>query len=331
MFEILLSADAFVPDHAAAVRIASAELGIRLVDERRFVRAADQRAEWSFSRVHPDRRVAPTMLEFLAPLDRDEPVTRASDYAYIPEIAAAQGRRPARLHSTPVGVSDIGALADQLASRGLPFRLDAASALLPFQRLWVGFDSTAPATYRPDADGGVHLEFVPFDVLGLPPAVPLTRLDVADGAPVRISARTLIVDDISDTLHRLDTNFGWCPGDAVSRQSDGTLRARLDFSYPRSAVIELIQPGCDASGYEADFARRYGAGACAIRFEVIGLEHVRERLESLGSEIWEAQGVDGRQRLVRPADAALGTAFEFAECDTGSSVDQLEAHRASAN
>ena len=92
MFDILLSGDAYVPDHDAAVRQAAAELGIRRPDDRRFTRNPMQRIVWSMSKVHPDRRTAPTLLEFLATLPAEDGWTPGEHYDAVPEIAASQGR-----------------------------------------------------------------------------------------------------------------------------------------------------------------------------------------------------------------------------------------------
>jgi hypothetical protein len=313
VFDILVSADAFVPDHAEALRRVSAELGIRQLDRRHVIRVPDQRAQWSFSPVHPDRRVAPTLLELLAPLTVDPDRPLPPDYAYLPEIAAAQTHRPARLHSTVIGVPEVRSLADRLATRGAPFRLDEPSELLPFPRLWLGFGGARPETYRPDADGGLHLEFIPTEVLRLPPEGPPDRIEVASGSPVRIEARTILVDDLSDTLGRLEDNLGLVPAGATTTCSDGTRRARLEFRYPGSAAVELIEARPTATGYPAEFARRYGPGACSIRLEVADLTAFRARLVSAGVPILEPEDLDGRRRLIRPAEAALGSAFEFIE------------------
>src|SRR5262245_3991221 len=104
MFDILMSGDAYVPDHGVAVRRAALELGLRAPDERRFTHNPRQRIVWSVSKIHRDRRVAPTLLEFLATLPPEDGWHPDAEYDSVPEVASAQGDRPARLHSTPVGV-----------------------------------------------------------------------------------------------------------------------------------------------------------------------------------------------------------------------------------
>lgn len=139
---------------------------------------------------------------------------------------------------------------------------------------------------------------------------------VADGAAVRILARTLVVDDLSKTVGLYERNFGWEPVGPPSRGADGVLRARFQPTYPRGAALELLEPEPSVASYEADFARAYGHGACSIRFAVHNLATARERLSSLGVTRVEAHALDGGgSRLIRPAEYALGTAFELVEWD----------------
>jgi hypothetical protein len=319
VFDILLSGDAYVPDHDAAVRQAATELGIRQPDPKRFTRNPAQRTVWSMSKVHRDRRVAPTLLEFLATLPAEDGWEPGPHYDAVPEVAAAQGERPARLHSTPVGVADVRALADRLAGLGVAHRLAEPSEHYPFPRLWVGHEPQRPGVVDHHADGGTHLEFLPTSVLGLPSPEPAPQVDVEPGAPVRITARTLIVDDLTDVVHRYREHFDWEPEAEPARGADGVLRAACAAyrpSYPNSAVLELIEPDPAGPGYESGFARDHGPGACSIRFAVRDLGVAAGRLESLGVPVLRAAGLDGSaDRLIRPAEYALGTAFEFVEWD----------------
>jgi hypothetical protein len=133
---------------------------------------------------------------------------------------------------------------------------------------------------------------------------------------VRIVARTLIVDDLADVVRRYAEHFGWDPETPPARGADGVTRARYRPSYPNSAVLELIEPDVGVPGYESAFAREHGAGACSIRFAVRDLGAAAKRMESLGVPVVVAAGLDGAaDRLIRPAEFALGTAFEFVEWD----------------
>jgi len=316
MFDILLSADAYVPDHDCAVRQAADELGVRPTDAKRFVRNPEQRIVWSYTKIHPDRRVAPTLLEFLATLPDTPGWAPGKHYDHVPEIAAAQGNRPARLHSTVVGVRDVPALAQRLATIGVTHRLTEPSEAYPFPRLWVGNDPTQPHVHDPKADGGTHLEFLPTAVLRLPEPEPVDHVEVEEGAAVRISARTILVANLSDTLRRYESHFDWTPISAPSRGADGVLRARFRPEYPRGADLELIEAGPSAHGYEADFARAHGHGACSIRLAVRDVAAARARLSGLGVRCLHGVELDEvGERLIRPAEFKLGTAFELVEWD----------------
>jgi hypothetical protein len=318
VFDILLSGDAYVPDHGAAVRRAAAELGLRTPDERRFIRNPRQRIEWSMSKIHRDRRVAPTLLEFLATLPPEGGWRPDAEYDAVPEIAAAQGDRPARLHSTPVGVQDVAALADRLTRLGVTHRLSEPSEHYTFPRLWVGHHPDKPGVHDESADGGTYLEFLPTSVLNLPEAQhqPVEVYPVDDGAAVRIVARTLLVKDLPETVRLYERNFGWEPVGRASRGTDGVRRARFQPTYPRSAALELLEPDPSVHSYESDFAGAHGHGACSIRFAVHNLAAARDRLASLGVPCVEAPELEGDGlRLIRPAEYALGTAFELVEWD----------------
>jgi hypothetical protein len=316
MFDILIAGDAYVPDHDAAVRQAAAELGTRPLDPKRFVKTPDQRIVWSYNRIHPDLRVAPTVLEFLATMPDADGWVADEHYDFVPEIAAAQGKRPARLHSTSVGVRDIDVLADRLASLGVTHRVAEPSQRYPFRRLWVGNHPDRPYVHDPAADGGTHLEFLPTAVLRLPDPGPVDPPVVDEGVAVRITARTLLVADLSDTLQRYEKHFDWAPVSAPSRGADGVLRARFRPDYPRGAELELIEAGPSAQGYEADFVRTHGPGACSIRVAVRDVAAAHERLGGLGVSCVRGAELDGvGERLIRPAEFKLGTAFELVEWD----------------
>ncbi|MGX7678804.1 hypothetical protein ACSMXN_07885 [Jatrophihabitans sp. DSM 45814] len=314
MFELLVSGDAVVPDHDAALRQCQQEW--LLPDQRPqwTVESPALGAKWTFARVQADRRAAPTALEVLGvPFKAPAPAERGVGYAFIPEIAAAQGTRPSRTHSTVLSTTDLDAVAARLAAAGAKFRLDQPDGIFPFPRLWVGFSPSGGELYDPSADAGLHLEVIPHEPLLMPaldaefvPPLP------ARGLPVNVVARTIVLPDVNAALHTLDANLGWRPSSDATAP-DGTRRARFAFPYPRSAALELVEPAFGSA--EADFLDQWGPGPFSSRIAVRDLDALEERLAVAGircTYLPAAQPGEPK-RLLRPAEWRLGTALEFVE------------------
>jgi hypothetical protein len=314
MFELLMSGDAVVPDHDAAVAQCQREWGLPAVHRNWTATPPGSGAKWSFARLQRDRRLAPTALEILGiPYGSSDPEERPAGYAYLPEIAASQGDRPVRNHSTVVTSADLGAVAERLTATGGRFRLDEADANLPFSRLWIGFSHQDADRYEPETDGGLRLEVLPHDRLGMPePGLAPEVVPLGPGAPVRMVARTVLVSDLDAVLLALDRHFGWRP-ETVDDGDDGVRRARFAFTYPDSAVLEIAQP--DGRSAEGEFLRQWGPGPFSVRIAVNGLDELQRHFvaEQVPHRILPPAGGKETSRLFRPPERALGTAFEFVE------------------
>ena len=314
MFELLVSGDAVVPDHDEAVARCEREWGLPPVHPNWTSAPPGAGGKWSFARLQRDRRLAPTALEILGiPYHPPAPEHRPDGYAYLPEIAASQGDRPVRNHSTVVSVADVAAVAERIAAAGGQCRLDAPDATLPFPRLWVGFTADRPDTYDAATDGGIRLELIPHQALAMPdpgpgPDLPGPTLD--PGAPVRITARTVLVDDLDACLAVLEANLGWAPT-TVATGRQGERRARFSFRYPRSATLELVAPA--GSGAEAEFLAAWGPGPFSVRIAVTDVATLRRRFVARGvpHEMLPAIDHGDPPRLFRPPERRLGTGFEF--------------------
>jgi hypothetical protein len=315
-FDALLSADALVPDHDIATHVFVRELGMQRVADRHVHRPSGQSATWSFPRIHPDRGLAPTMLEILSADRPDRSITRPLDYAYLPEIAASQGERPVQCHSSPIGVPDVDAVVERLERSGARFRLDEPTERLPFPRLWVGFARDEPGVYEPTADGGLRLEIVPSAANRLSMKLTPPPSPANDGTIIRVASRTFLVSDLTRSLTAIERHFGWEPLGPVTRGTDAIDRATLGFRHPRSATLELLAPSPSARGYETDIYNQWGPGPFSLRFAVDGLGSLRDRLAP-HTPINDAEPLPQHNgiRLLRPAERAIGTAFEFIEWD----------------
>jgi hypothetical protein len=315
VFELLVSGDAVVPDYDAAVERCSREWGLPPVHPNWVSAPPGAGGKWCFARLQPDRRLAPTAFEILGiPFHPPAPGDLPDGYAYLPEIAAVQGERPARNHSTVVSATAVEPIAERIHAAGGECRLDGPDAMLPFPRLWVGFSPTRPGEYSPGTDGGLRIEVIPHSALAMPNPDPQPEpVPLAAGAPVRIVARTLVVDDLDGTLSALNTNLGWEP-DAVNTGVDGVRRARFEFAYPRSAVLEVAGPEDDSSP-EGRFLAQWGTGPFSIRIAVTDLATLEGRYAATGVALERLPEVDANEgpRLYRAAERNIGTALEFVE------------------
>jgi hypothetical protein len=310
-----VSADAVVPDYETAVSRLQQEWGLPDVHPNWESAPPGFGARWCFARLQRDRRYAPTALEILAiPYRPPAPADRPPGYAYLPEIAASQGERPVRNHSTVVSALDVMAVMARVRAAGGKYRLDPPDDTLPFPRLWVGFSAGRPGVYEPATDGGIRLEVIPHEALSMPPADPeLRQPPLSPGAPLRIVARTILVDSLTVTLAALESNLGWKP-DQIAAGEDGVRRARFRFAYPRSAILELAQAD-DVSSPEGRFSAAWGSGPFSVRMTVTDLEALRQHLvaRDVPHVVLPPALPAEAPRLFRPADRDLGTAFEFIE------------------
>jgi hypothetical protein len=315
LFELLVSGDAVVPDHDVAIARCQEEWGLPPVHPNWTVAPPGAGAKYSFARIQRDRHQAPTALEILGiPYQAGESDPNQAGHAYLPDIAASQGDRPVRNHSTVVSALDVRAVAGQLAVAGGRFRLDEPDANLPFPRLWIGYSERHPGEYDPTTDGGLRLEVIPHQSLLMPdPHTASVRVRLDAGAPVRMVARTLVVADLDATLGALESNLGWRP-ETVADSEDGIRRARFGFSYPRSALLEVAQPDGPAS-VEGEFLAEWGPGPFSVRIAVNGIGSLQRRFLTgdVPHQMLPPAEAGETARLYRPPERALGTAFEFIE------------------
>ncbi|MFC5745293.1 hypothetical protein [Actinomadura rugatobispora] len=260
MFEQLASADLFVHDSQRAYDVLRGPLG--LFEPRGIWRQVWP--DWGFDarwcRTNLDLAVSPTHVEIIAPLDSPDP---SIGHPQMRAMYDAQGGRLYKTHSTPIAVDDVEELARRLSRAGAIFRLDEPEGELPFPRLWLGRAADRPGDYDPTSDGGLYLEFVP--ALNFPTKADDTKQPPAGHPVKRVSARTMIVDDIDSTLTTLDHNLGWSPSAAVARRRDDRV-AVFTFDHPGSAALEVVEPG--ERGPAREYHQAWGFGPYALALEV---------------------------------------------------------------
>ncbi|MEV6661496.1 hypothetical protein [Nocardia fluminea] len=303
MYDLLMSADIFVDDATAVLR--QLERSILLPAPRAsWGQAWDG---WGFQaywcRVSPNLATAPTRLQVISPKGEPSP-----DVAHpgIGAIHRSQAGRPVKTHSTPVGVADIDAIADRLARKGVPFRIDPPDALMPFPRLWAGrHDPKQPGLYVPSADGGLYLELVPTAALQLPADTVLAAdpdLQAGDML-VRVERKSFLTSDLDHILATLKRNFDWEPREV--RTGPAGRSAIFGFTLAHSADIEVVEPASGSA--EGAVLHAWGQGPYLITLSVRDIDEMESRLAASGVGVY-GRGEQAGHRYIDVSSAETGKA-----------------------
>jgi hypothetical protein len=303
VFRLLVSADCVVPDADALAARLVAKVGVFGHPKWRHA-DTDSGYVAHFLRVNRNRALAPTVIEPQSHGDRPMPGDPLFT-DYMASLLAYLGpRRPMLTHSNVHAVDDIEGLANRLQQRGLPFRFGPISPEHPFDRLWVGCTPEDPR-YRPDVDGGLCLEFIPYAALAMPAAPPPEPADLSPGEMIRIVARGWLVRDLDDVLRRLSGNLGLAPAGPVEQRA-GHRRARITYEDPASATLDLIAP-TDAGSPAGRDLHTLGPGPYYIRIAVKDLAAKAEDLRARGTRFQVVKGWgDAGDDLLRIEPSELG-------------------------
>jgi hypothetical protein len=267
-----------------------------------------------FCRLHPNYSVCPTFLELVAeaPPDQEsdglglagQPHPSAVDVFPLRAVSERQGTRRIKTHATELAMADkdFAELEANLKSLGIqpgyhpPDRRD---------RFYAAGNPSAQS-FDPSVDGGLFIEAIKLEHLGLPATALSEPADVpSDLGPhsmVRVLAREFLVADLDSTLEAFRRNLKW-EANSVTRE-DGYRRAVLPFAAPRSAQVELLEP--TGPGEVANVYDQLGPGPWTVR---IGVANVAAKAADL-----EARGTPFRltDSKLRPDPAAtLEIPFEF--------------------
>jgi len=319
-FDALASADFLVPDRDSAVATAQGVLGIGPPKPRWSHGGPGLGHRVTFCRANPSIADSPTLIELIEPADVDPNRSLGEVVPNVAGLAALQGDRPLKTHGAPVASSSIGELIERARSRDVRHWVQPAPVGYPFERLWFGITADDLSGYRPDVDGGLMLEVVPTETLGLPPAAfdpPEDANDDADGGSmVRTVSRGFLVDDLDRALDALADFFGWEAERGPERGDDGARRAILGFALPRSARIELLAPSPESD--EGEFLRRWGPGIWHVRIAVRDLEAKADDLRARGTPFCEVRtGFAQPESVLRVEPTATPSClFEFAALTT---------------
>lgn len=309
----LASADVWVDDVRAALRRMEHGFGLSGAASVELSRFPDYGVEWVFYPVEPTG-VATTKLEVIGTDRNAEPDRRRPDYPYMVEFGREQGGRSARFHALVIKTLALDDLLERLRSRGARFRLDPATPQIPRPRLFMGYSQDDGASYAPDFDGGVRMEFwepYPHERPIAPPAPRRTR---AIAAPFHVEARVMLVADVKRAIDQIRTFYDWEP--VKTWTAAGGDAAEWMFDDPGSSTLQIVSPAA-ADGRPAQEFARWGPGAWVIRFADSNLRARREALSAAGMPFVEQQASDGSGRKALWVDlAGSGEGlFEFVEQD----------------
>lgn len=318
MFELLMSADMMLEDPDGMTELLVDKLGVHKHPNWRQA-FADHPYIAHFLRVHKSLAVSPTRIEPQVHLDRPNPGDPMF-HTFLESLRDYQGRhRPMLTHSIVLATHGhkFEALVEKLMRRRLRFRMAQRTPDMPFDRLWIGATPEDPR-YEPSVDGGLCIEIMPIEPLQLPAdtfAMPPPQPRGGEpGDMVRVSARGFLVRDLDDTLRRVSANLDWEPQGAIqSLEREGYRRARMAFTLPNSASLDIIE----ATRWNGDagvYLNSWGPGPYYIRIAVNNLAAKAENLRARGTRFtWidESEAVGGKPLIkVDPAELR-GQVVEF--------------------
>jgi hypothetical protein len=308
VFDLLINAEVIVDDVGVAERVFVDALGF-----------PEPRPSWSgtvgagfsflFARVHPSMAVAPTRIEAMAVGPTDPGVE-----PFLPQLLAAQGRRPWKTHGNELATSDIDGVAARLARNGRRFYTMREEGY-EYTRLWLGWTADDLGAYRPEVDGGLLFEICETGALMQGPEfwVDQPEPDLAPGSMVRVVRRSWIVEDLAATLAAIERNLDWRP--RLGPETDdatGCRRAVFGFTHPRSAELELLEPV--APGEVRDSLETWGPGGWTIR---IGVNDLAAKADDLGRRgmTFDSRASDRDRAVLRVDTGPLDVPglFEFSQ------------------
>lgn len=301
MFDLLVSADALVPDVQGTAERLGHALDLPAL-QRSWVQ---EDKDWQFRvywlRSQSDRASAASLLEIIGPHPE------SGWHSTLRHAFDAQGARPMKTHATVVSVSDMPSHLARLDAAGIPYRYSPSSEFMPFDRLWIGQsgdESQGEISYDPKFDNGMWIELLSSEPLpGLPhmevPQIAKAKAAVAaadahaDGF-LRVVSRTFLVPHLEAAVETLERTLDWRPSSSYADPASGDRIAAYGGMTPGGAQLEMMQPG---PGAEADaHMAQFGPGAYRITFGVGDVRARSARLEKKGVPFRPLSG-NGKERL----------------------------------
>jgi len=302
--DFLLSADVCVASAQTALERLQAALDFPSPVPGAYARYDEGGWDVIFALVNKPLAAAPTRLEIIAPLDPpDARAPRAGRRIYD-----AQAPRLWRTHATVVATPDLPALVERVRAAGARHWLQPAGKEVGFDRLWIGTAQGDTADYDGAVDSGLRLEFVPSSAAALPPEAfrrPADRPQRGDAGLRRIRYRSFLVDDLSQTLRRLEAVLGWTPDGPVREEpSRGYRYAEMSLNHSHGAALRVAETFDPDLPVGRDYVTQ-GPGAYAITIGAFDLQAMAAALTERGAPFhWVPAGRYEPEAIV--LDVSLG-------------------------
>lgn len=317
-FDTLVTADLMTADVDATAQRVVAALGSPMWRDSWIHDYAHHKFRANFLRMNLDRTNAPTTVEVIGP----HPTGVMNGMLQM--AWDLQGDRPMKTHSTVFSVADVETVRARLESLHIPYLFNTGvGSPNPFPKLWIGQQRSdtessdyepevdPPLSYDPTFDGGLMAEIVPTWAMKIPPERK-NGGQPAPGCPVRVAARSFVVDDLDAVITTLQRTLGWTPTSKGDSAQDAAKFAEYRGAMPSSSTLELLQP--DGPGVAADYHRCYGPGAYRITIAVNGLAGAAQRLTERGITHRALQATDDEPgRIAIEPDAIGGLYFDLVD------------------
>jgi hypothetical protein len=314
VFDFLVSADLLIDDFPSAVQTMLARLGFGDPKPHWYAGGEGRGFDVVFLRADPRLAASPTRLEVMAANDVDPGLPAPQTLPHMPGLRRAQADAPVRTHGTVFAVSDMDEAIERVRRGGYRHWLDAANELMPHHRLWVGVSEGEKDVWIPGDDGGLLIELV--DSVTIPGVMesagePPPQSALQPGAMTRITARRWLVPDLDQSIARLHATFDCATGPAT-HTADGSRTAPIICAHPRSAVVDLVEPGPRTP--QAAFVAARGPLPWTI---VIAVNDLAAKARDLEARLTPFTRVDdqvtGVPSLAPDAATTLGVPFAFVQ------------------
>jgi len=252
---------------------------------------------------HPFSHAAPTLIEVV----RTPPIG-------LPALQGQFKARPVKTHATVLVTKTFPEVIANLEAKKLRHfnRPDPGDGLARCFPGIEGLDIGTPENnYDAAVDASLFLEIISWDGTTLATRDVIAQ-SVPEGGITRVVARSFLVGDVDEALHRLGEILRWDEAQKAVSEWEGGRYATLQPLMRTSAALEVIQPRGTAGRY-GEFFSKWGVGPHAIRLGVRGLEAKAKDLRHRNTGFRHEETPAGDPVLLVDESELDGIIVEFVE------------------